>query len=180
MECKLCESASHYNPGLIGENSDKTKLMIVLHRADRRISEYLEGYWGALANSATGTILDKMLKRAALDLSDIYLTSLFKCLLPEDRHPKRQEYRNCLSVFERQVGEFHPRGMVVFGNEPYKHIFPEQSGEIKIADLGRELSYQGTPVLVSIHPSQIWKKRNPQLQEPYIKRVADFLTKYKS
>lgn len=179
MECKLCEGASHYNYGLRGRNADKTGLMVALHRADGRIHEYFEGYWGALINSATGIILDKMLKQAGLDFSDVYLTNFFKCILPRDRHPRKQEYRNCLIVFNEQVLEFNPIRIVIFGNEVYRHMFPEQAKEVRISDVDGELDYGGIPALVSIHPSQIWKKRNPGLQEPYIKRVSEFLAKYK-
>ncbi|OGJ16828.1 hypothetical protein A3K73_08740 [Candidatus Pacearchaeota archaeon RBG_13_36_9] len=178
-KCSRCEQATNFHYGLKGERADKTKLLMLPHRADRRIEEYLEGYWGALKHSATGSTLDRMLKAAGLEFQDIYLTNFFKCLLPKDRHPTKQEYENCLIQFQQQVEDFQPNGIVIFGNEPYMHIFPEQAKTTPITQANGELTYNETPVLVSIHPSQIWKKRNPNLQRHYIERVSAFLIKYK-
>jgi uracil-DNA glycosylase family 4 len=177
--CSICEQTHDFSYGLKGERAEKTKLLMVLHRADKRIGEYFDGHSGALRNSATGTILDRILQEAGLNFEDIYLTNFFKCLLPKDRHPTKQEYGNCLIRFREQTEDFQPKGIVIFGNEPYLHIFPEQAKATPISLANEELSYNGTPALVSIHPSQIWKKRNPGLQKPYIKRVSDFLIKYK-
>ncbi len=175
-QCNLCEKAFNFNPGLKGKNADITKLLFVLHRSDTRIFEYLEDYWGAFVNSATGVILDRMLKKADLDLPDIYITNLFKCLLPNNSRPSSEQYQNCLKIFEQQVRTFEPRAIIIFGNRPYRHIFPEESRRTKIEDISSQvLSYNGIPCLVSIHPSQIWKKINPELQEPYIRKIAKFL-----
>jgi len=177
--CRLCKEAFNLNHGLKGDKADKTKLMLVLHRADNRIHEYLEGYWGALMNSATGITLDKMLKRADLDFQDVYLTNFFKCLLPRDRHPTKEEYLNCSGILESQVRGFLPSGIVLFGNEAYRHVFPESARKTRINQADSELDYRGVPTLVSMHPSQVWKKLNPELQEPYIRRVSEFLKRYK-
>jgi uracil-DNA glycosylase family 4 len=177
--CSLCSEASNFNYCLKGERADAIKFLFVLHRADRRIHEYFEGYWGALKNSATGIILDDILKEAELDFDDILLTNFFKCLLPEDRRPSKQEYFNCLTLFQQQVQEFNPRAIVIFGNRPYQCTFPKRSKLIKITELKEELNYEERPCLVSMHPSQIWKKLSPELKGPYIRRVANFLKKYK-
>ena len=175
-QCTLCEKAFNFNPGLKGKNADITKLLFVLHRSDTRTFEYFENYWGAFVNSATGVILDRMLKKADLDLPDIYITNLFKCLLPKNSRPSSEQYQNCLKIFEQQVRTFEPRAMVVFGNMSYKYIFQGKYSKHKITDVsGQVLSYNGIPCLVSIHPSQIWKKINPELQEPYIRKIAKFL-----
>jgi uracil-DNA glycosylase family 4 len=178
-KCNLCSEASDFNYCLRGKNSDKTGLMIVLHRADRRINEYLEGYWGALTNSATGIILDKMLIMAGLEFQDVYMTNFFKCLLPKDRSPSWIEYDNCKKILDGQIQEFSPNCMVIFGNSTYKHLFPKESKKARITDQDKVLEYNGIPALISLHPSQIWKKLNPGLQKEYINRVSEFLTKYK-
>ncbi len=153
-ECSLCKGAFDFNYGLKGKDADKTGLMVVLHRADARIHEYLEGYWGALINSATGSVLDKMLKRAGLDFPDVYLTNFFKCLLLGDRLPTGPEYWNCRGVFHEQVEKFRPRGIVVFGNPAYETLFIGEP-RIRIQDQRAELVYQGVPTLISIHPFYI-------------------------
>ncbi len=177
-KCNLCKEASNFNYGFKGENADLTKLLIVLHRPDIRITEYFGGSLDALMHSATGRILDKILEQAGLDLPDVYITNFFKCLLLQDHRPSPEQYRNCLSIFKQQVEEFEPKAIVIFGARPYKYIFPEERKKHKITELKTVLFYNETPCLVSIHPSQIWKKLNSDLKKPHIKRIAEFIKEY--
>jgi len=177
--CKLCPNAESFNYGLKGKDADKTKLLIILHREVKRGELFLEGYWGALQHSATGKIVDKMLKQADLEWKDIYLTNLLKCFI-KGRNPRKQEYANCLSILEKQIEEFSPSGIVLFGSQPYKTLFPVQAKKTNLTRRTRRvLRCQKIPCLVSIHPSAIWKLLNHTKQAPHIEKVADFLRKYR-
>jgi uracil-DNA glycosylase family 4 len=180
--CNLCNQASNFQIGLKGKNTDITKLLFVLHRPDKRITETFLNYEAVLRTTKTGYEIDLLLEYCGLNWKDVFITNFFKCTLPKDKNPKKQEYENCLQIFSQQVRDFKPKKIIVFGNQPYKHLFPEQSKQTKIKKAyNQDLMYQSTPTLILPHPSRLWAL-NPQSdrfisdkQMPYFNRAKQFL-----
>ena len=176
--CTGCSSeAFAYNPGLKGTYANRSKILFVLHRSDSRAlsSGGPDAYKQALLESQTGRVLKEMFNRCGFGLDDIYLTNMFKCLLPNDREPRRQEYEKCVSNLEAQVSEFQPRKIVAFGAKPYELMFPELAEENDFTSMLSKVSqYQDVPALISQHPRRIFgyplKRRNK-----YYDRLSDFL-----
>ena len=100
-----------YNPGIIGANYNNSRIMFVLHRSDARVLETekpvdtglmlfnanelpSEDYYKqALRKSDTGRLLRWMNGYCGINEDDVYITNLFKCLLPDDKNPREKEYR---------------------------------------------------------------------------------------
>jgi len=194
-ECNLCKEAYGFNFGLEGNASVKTKIMFVLHRSDNETTEFFGGYLAALRQRNTGIILERMLQYCNLDFNDIYLTNLFKCLLPKDRTPSIQEYQNCFEVFKKQITEFNPVSMVAFGPTVYEYLFPKNFKEQKLSEVEKKILYCDEipelviPTLILPHPSYIWKfhpgfntrmwkKLCSEKQEPYFKALKEFLERF--
>ena len=158
--CRLCDEASDFYYGIKGNNADNTKLLFILHKPDSRITEnclsFADPYLVALAESATGRNLGRLLSQCKLSLNDIFLTNLFKCTLPEDRNPKKLEYQNCLILLNNQIEEFNPKKIVVCGRKAYEILFPQDYIQVKDdSSLATIHSYKEIPSFILPHPSRM-------------------------
>ena len=176
-----CERAFNYNSGRKGRNADKTKLLLVANHSDSRttfqaslIREEGIDYELTLLKTQTGRNLVEMLKSCGLTLEDIYFTNIFKCLLPEDREPKREEYEACLKMLEGQVREFGPRGIIALSHQAYRFMFPEEKSK-HLESIGRVLRYKEVPTFISLHPRRIWSLPLEERLTHY-QKVKEFLS----
>ncbi len=151
MICNCSPETYSPNFGLKGINADERKILFVAHRSDSRALQ--SNYETELAKSQSGKILEQILSTAKLSLDDIYLTNVFKCLLPSDRMPKKDEYVACLSNLDRQIINFKPKSIVTFGHKPYELMFDDNAfSEV----VGSRTEYHSIPTFISYHFSKIW------------------------
>lgn len=172
-----CEGAFYYHAGLKGKNADETKILFVTNKPDSRILKpsLFDDYEIALSKSQTGQIIIDILNDCNLKLSDVFLTNMFKCLLPKDREPTRKEYESCVSLLERQVEGFKPDKMVAFGYRAYEFMFPKLAAQYTFGTMiGHELDYRGVPSLLTYHPGMMWKHPKEKRKE-YYKKIKEFL-----
>lgn len=173
--CTLCEDAYNFFEGLKGKNADETKLLFILHRADERITNptlFSENYKVALGKTNTGKVLAQLLNYVNLTIDDIYLTNVYKCLLPrktkskhfrsDGRKPTKKEYANCKTILDKQIEDFAPKKMVLFGEPAYNVVIGQNDYERDL--LVPNLNYKNIPVLLLEHPGKIWWE-NPQNRE---------------
>jgi len=175
----VCKGAHSYHEGIKGDNADITKLLFVLNKPDKRVlvpTLYDIDYEIALSKSRTGKVLIDILKFCNLTINDVYITNLFKCVLPGDRVPRKKEYEKCVCVLEQQIKDFKPKKIIMFGRRAYEFMFPEHAKKNKLEDMvGQILCYDNIPSLISYHPGmleQIFKKK--QKREHY-EKIKDFL-----
>jgi uracil-DNA glycosylase family 4 len=176
-KCTGCEGAFSYFPGLKGEHADDHKILMILNHSDSRMlmGKYKHSYSVALPYSNTGRVLEDMLEACDLSLDDVYLTNVFKCLLPHDREPRKGEYVKCRSVLERQIDEYCPERIISFGQKAYENLFPEVSKDEYFADaVDRVIERDGVPSLVCYHPRKIYSFPKEDRRRLY-KRIARFL-----
>ncbi len=179
--CNLCNEASNFHYGLKGTNAENTKLLFVLHKPDSRIIEnclsFTDPYFIALAESATGKNLSRLLSQCELNLDDIFLTNLFKCTLPEDRNPKKTEYQNCLKILNNQILEFSPKKIVVCGRKAYEILFPKDYNKVHDdSSLATIHSYSEIPSFILPHPSSMQiEKIGKQKYNSILKELQGFL-----
>jgi uracil-DNA glycosylase family 4 len=150
--------------------------MFIANRADDRILEpTLFGKLGheqALHESESGRALHHILKEVNLSFDDIYFTNVFKCLLPGNREPTKQEYKICSEVLEAQVQELKPRVIVCCGRRAYESIFPDMA-EIHDFDEALNqlfLAYSLIPTLITYHLSRI-----ERMQIDYRRKIHNFI-----
>lgn len=156
--CTICDGAHSFNPGIKGKNSDKTKIMMVLHQSDMRALESalpgFNSYETVLWQTQTGRILNEMLKFCNLSPNEVYITNLIKCLF--DRKITTKDYRSCKSNLLQQIGEFEPRAIMVFGQKPVQYLLNTK----KLEDVLHIYSdwFCSFPTMAFNHPSAPWLK----------------------
>jgi len=176
--CNKCEGAYSFNQGIKGKNADLTKLLLVLHKSDSRATiPVLPGlgfddYESAFMNAPTGLVINGLLKFCSLRFDDIYLTNIFKCLLPGDRQPAKKEYENCLPVLEAQVNDFNPSKIIIFGAKVADRML--KNGYTAI-DSGEIHEYLKVPALSLDHPSAPWVRNHFYREKYYFKKALEFI-----
>lgn len=92
-----------------------------------------------------------------MNFDDIYFTNVFKCLLPNNREPTKQEYQSCSRVLEQQVKELNPKAIVCCGRKAYESVFSDMA---ELYDFEQAINqtlqaYSLVPTLITYHLSRI-------------------------
>ncbi|MBW3011419.1 hypothetical protein KY326_04330, partial [Candidatus Woesearchaeota archaeon] len=105
----------------------------------------------------------------------VWITNIYKCVLPEDREPKKAEYRRCISVLEEQIRSFRPRKILACGNRVFEHLFEGQNGSKFEQTVGKVFKYNDQiPTLVMHHPSKKWMYSREKREGDY-EKLKEFL-----
>lgn len=189
----------NYNPGIIGKDYDKHRIMFVLHRSDDRANpengnnhgpqlslDFDFGdadtnlvYSRALRKSDTGRILGWLLRDSGLTFDDVYITNLFKCLLPGDKLPTNRQYKSCSEILSNQIILAQPEKIVALGYQTFGYMFPEIAKQNTLESIvsNVELYGDGIPTLLMYHPRKLHdlKKRD---QREHLEIIRAFLQHY--
>lgn len=173
--CQKCEDTHDFNYGIKGKNADQTRLMMVLHHSDMRATvpalPCFDSYELALWKSATGKGIQDMLYFCGLFPDDAYITNFIKCLF--DRPLKSSDYLNCQNMLLRQIEEFEPKAVMIFGQKPAEHLFSSKT----LKDvLYNENEKYGRPLKAFNHPSAPWL-RSGRLKQRECGEAKRFLEK---
>ncbi|MBU1203625.1 MAG: hypothetical protein KKG60_00995, partial [Nanoarchaeota archaeon] len=145
----LCKNVVEYVPTYIGK---KAGILFVLNKPDKRVlqTDLFIDYLGVLAKSKTGGILGEILHYCNLNVEEIMITNLFKCIRDTDNHsirstnPTRKEYQKCSRILKEELRELNPSKTIIFGAIGRKLLSKEELGLEKC--------------LFTDHPSYIWSK----------------------
>lgn len=107
QRCDLAETRSHV---VCGEGNHQAGLMLVAQAPGEE-----EDKEGEMFIGPSGQILDQLLQEAGVDRTQVYLTNLIKCLLPDYRKPKQEEIDACSPYLDREVELVQPQTLVPLG-----------------------------------------------------------------
>lgn len=110
----------------------------------------------------SGQLLDRILSGAmGLQRSDVYIANVAKCHPPGNRNPEPDEVAACLPFLVRQLALVRPKVIVCLGRVAAQNLLGSDESVGKLR--GRDLQYEGIPVVVTWHPAYL-------LREPAAKR----------
>lgn len=122
-----------------------------------------------------------LLRQVAGDLAvtTVYYTNLVKCLPLHEgriRYPRRSELELCFKNYQRELGTFLPRKVVLFGKQVSEFIAAKL--QLNFGSSRRDFDFpvahrDGVQYLAAYHPSYVlvYKRRHLAL---YKRRIADF------
>jgi DNA polymerase len=82
---------------------------------------------GKMFIGPSGKVLDELLRAAAINRKDIYMTNLVKCMLPKYRRPKRDEIEICSKYLDEEIELIDPKVLVPLGYFAIKYIFEKNA-----------------------------------------------------
>ncbi len=143
-ECRLYKSRKHAVPG---EGSVTSGIFLIGEAPGKNEDEQGRPFVGL-----SGKFLDKLLEKAGLSRSEIFVTGSVKCRPPNNRIPKNDELKICKENWlSRQIEIIDPRLVVLFGKVALKQVLGEEDNLEKVHGQVRQLN--GRKCLITFHPA---------------------------
>ncbi|MBW2996543.1 hypothetical protein KY332_04570 [Candidatus Woesearchaeota archaeon] len=162
--------------GFKGDNADETKIMWILHTPNDTILG--QSYIEAFKESITGRVIGRALDFCYLDVEDIYVTNIFKCLLEAERKPRKAGYEACLQHLNQEIIDFRPKKIILGGRPVYKSLFPDVTKNLDDV-VGRTIFYdlegETFPCFLSYHPGVLENRFTMEKRQDHYERLAKFL-----
>jgi DNA polymerase len=142
--CKLCEQRKTV---VFGEGNPTPPVLFVGEAPGA-----VEDRTGRPFVGPAGQLLDRILENAmGLRREDVFIANVNKCRPPGNRDPEPEEVAACLPYLRRQVELLRPRVIVALGRIAAHNLLGTQQPMRALR--GRDLAYEGIPVVVTWHPA---------------------------
>jgi DNA polymerase len=107
-----------------------------------------------------GVVVDRMLAAIGYERSEVYVTTVAKCL-PPSRPPSPGECRNCRPFLERELALVRPKAILVLGETASQAFCETDQSLLELRAESHRLL--GIPVFCTYHPQEwqrqpAWKK----------------------
>ena len=166
-KCGLCESRKSV---VFGEGNRNPDVLFVGEAPGA-----VEDQTGRPFVGPAGQLLDKILDGAmGMKRDDVYIANINKCRPPGNRDPQPEEVAACLPFLKLQVELLRPKVIVALGRIAAHNLLGTEEPMRELR--GRNLHYEGIPVVVTWHPAFLLRdpSRKPETWQD-IKRVNRML-----
>lgn len=109
-----------------------------------------------------GQLLNKILDAIRFRREDVYICNILKCRPPNNRTPAAGEVEQCLPYLRKQIQLVRPRVILCLGLTAAQNLLGTTESLTRLR--GRELSFEGIPLMVTYHPAALL--RNPNWKRP--------------
>jgi DNA polymerase len=151
--CTRCKPSSGRKQVVFGDGSPRARVMFI-----GEAPGFHEDQQGLPFVGAAGQLLDKIIENAmGLKRADTYIANVNKCRPPDNREPEPDEVAACLPYLLQQVRAIRPQVIVTLGRVATQNLLSVTQGMGALR--GRELSFDGIPVVATWHPAYLL--RNP-------------------
>jgi uracil-DNA glycosylase len=166
-KCKLCDARKTV---VFGEGARHPEVMFVGEAPGA-----VEDQTGRPFVGPAGQLLDRILEGAmGYRRDEVYIANINKCRPPGNRDPEPDEVAACIPILKLQIALLRPKVLVALGRVAAHNLLG--TDEPMRALRGRELRYEGIPVVVTWHPAFLLRdpSRKPETWAD-IKRVNRML-----
>ncbi len=158
------------NNFIFGSGDSKADLLLI-GEAPRKE----ESLKGKLFIGRVGKLLDKILKAIGYSRSNkIYITSIIKWKLPDDRDPLPSEVNECLPFLIEQINIIKPKIIVAFGKVAGKILLKK---DIIFQEMrNKKYYFNNVPLVVTYHPAALLRDQSLKKETwEDFKYIRDFL-----
>lgn len=170
MSCRNCKLCDTRKTVVFGEGARQPEVMFVGEAPGA-----VEDQTGRPFVGPAGQLLDRILEGAmGYRREDVYIANINKCRPPGNRDPEPDEVAACLPILKQQIALLRPKVLVALGRVAAHNLLGTE--EPMRALRGRDLRYDGIPVVVTWHPAFLLRdpSRKPETWAD-IKRVNRML-----
>ncbi|HXW68863.1 MAG TPA: uracil-DNA glycosylase family protein, partial [Dissulfurispiraceae bacterium] len=154
-----------------GDGPVNAKIMVVGQAPGRTEDAHKKPFVGM-----AGKLLTSLLKKAGLERSEVYITSVVQFFPPDNRLPTEKEARICLPFLKKQIGIIKPHLIILLGNFASYNIYGEAE-VMKIHGYLIKSNEYGCDIFVSLHPAAAvrMKKLVPVMEKDFteLKKLLD-------
>lgn len=103
----------------------------------------------------SGDLLTKMIQAMGIERGDAFICNVVKCRPPGNRNPQPDEMGTCLPFLREQLSIVRPKVIVALGKTAAVGLGLLAPNEGLGRNRGRELSWEGIPVILTYHPAYL-------------------------
>jgi len=110
-----------------------------------------------------GKLLDKVLKEAGVDRSEVFICNLIKCRPPSNRRPRKDEIAACSRFLESELRAVNPKVVCALGQTVANHLLDDKKKMTELVKAERRLHLLGKDVrfFVAYHPAAcLYQRKN--------------------
>lgn len=146
-DCRLCGLCAERTQVVFGAGAEKPKIMIIGEAPGAE-----EDLQGKPFVGRAGQMLTKILNAVHVDRDrDVFITNVVKCRPPGNRNPKPDEISACAPFLRRQIELLKPSMILALGTFAAQTLLKSTEPIMRLR--GREYSYEGVPLIVTLHPA---------------------------
>jgi DNA polymerase len=168
-DCHLCETRQQV---LRGEGNLAARFFLVALSPGEQEDEA-----GRMFIGPAGKVLDELLEKAGIKRSEVYISNLIKCNLPQNRKPRMREIEACHKYLDEEIEIIQPGFIVPLGFYAGRYILEKYhaqppSAKADYHELYGKLFYaDGQKIYLLPHPASLLYKPvyYPQTQRKYNK-----------
>ncbi len=101
----------------------------------------------------SGQLLTEMIRAIGLERDSVYITSLLKCKLRDDRNPKENELKACRDFLQQQIQLVQPKIILVTGQIATQTLLETNESLVELRGVAHQLG--GIPLFVIYHPAYL-------------------------
>ena len=144
--CAQCDLSLSRTRVVFGAGNPKAKVMLV-----GEAPGFNEDKQGLPFVGAAGQLLTKLLLRAGLERSEVYITNVVKCRPPENRNPSSIEVESCRPFLRGQIELISPLIVCALGNLACQSLLGKKAGISRLR--GEAAQVESYFVLPMFHPA---------------------------
>ncbi len=172
--CQKCSLASTRTQVVCGEGNINSNVFLIGLAPGKD-----EDKKGRMFVGRAGKVLDELLKKASLHRSYFYMSNLIKCMLPNNRPPKKTEIEACTPYLDEEIEIINPDVLVPLGFFATKYIFSKYGISCKIemnSICGKIFFAENKKIMPLHHPASLLYSPNLKsiMERTYIK-LKNFL-----
>ncbi len=135
---------------------------------------------GKMFVGRAGQVLNRLLKLASLSRECIYMSNLIKCMLPDNRNPKKIEIESCTPYLDEEIKIIKPEFLIPLGFFATKYIFSKYGISLKQIKMnsicGKVFSTGNIKIVPLYHPaSLLYAPKLKVLMEKTYRSLKKFL-----
>jgi len=161
QHCSSCQLHATRKQALVGRGNPAAELMFIL-----LAPESVDEEAGLICSGEAGALFTRMLAAIDIDIKDVYITSLIKCLPPRNHTISPREIMRCNEHLKQQVDMVKPAHIIVLGEtaiqcllqkpQPIDHIRADINSAS--ADASSMNPLGSIPLFVSYSPHELLLK----------------------
>jgi DNA polymerase len=161
QHCSSCQLHATRKQALVGRGNPSAELMFVL-----LAPESVDEEAGLICSGEAGALFTKMLAAIDIDIKDVYITSLIKCLPPRNHTISPREIMCCNEHLKQQVDLVKPSHIIVLGETAIQCLLqkPQPIDRVRVdinsasADTSSMNPLGSIPLFVSYSPHELLQK----------------------
>jgi len=110
-----------------------------------------------------GKLLDKVLKEAGVDRSEVFICNLVRCRPPDNRRPRKDEIEACSRFLESELETVKPKVVCALGQTVANHLLGNKERMAELVRKNRTVNLGSADVrlFVAYHPAAcLYQRKN--------------------